>query len=89
MGVEPIAYRLQGGCSAIELRRQAIKKRLTFPALRHYTRAINGRQHGSLTGFQYTVNNMIITTSAFEVIIVFSRLYADLESSPSDWKALH
>jgi hypothetical protein len=71
MGVEPIAYRLQGGCSAIELRRQAIKKRLTFPALRHYTRANNGRQHGSLTGFQYTVNNVSRTAISCEVIIVF------------------
>ena len=37
-GVEPVAYRLQGGCSAIELRRHDNKTRPTCPAPFHYTR---------------------------------------------------
>ena len=41
MGIEPITYRLQGGCSTVELRRHVsmLKTRL-FPSVRHYTKGI-------------------------------------------------
>ena len=57
-GVEPVAYRLQGGCSAIELRRHVtIKTRPTNRRILDYTRVNCRRQcQMSLAGFPQTVN---------------------------------
>ena len=50
MGIEPITYRLQGDCSAIELHRRLFVKPYD------YTRGFLRQQPQSLSGFKYCVN---------------------------------
>ena len=44
MGIEPITYRLQGGCSAVELRRLNDKNAPRLAAPHQYTRAAGAQQ---------------------------------------------
>ena len=56
MGIEPITYRLQSGCSAVELRRHDKKTRLTCLAPFYYTRLPCRLCLSSLPRFICTVN---------------------------------